>query len=141
MLWCRTCRRDISEDEIHDGKHDTVVKSAVDFNKEWDKEIERHQGTKHDQGKLPWHLLPYDVIEEVVAVLQHGAVKYGERNWEKGFDWSRLFSASQRHLKSFWQDKENDDLETGLSHLAHALCMIMFLLAHKRRGLGKDDRP
>lgn len=95
---------------------------------------------KDDGGKAPWHLLPFDALREVVAVLAFGAGKYGERNWEAGLSYSRCFSAAQRHLTAWWMG-ENADPETGCSHLAHACCCVLFLLALHWRGHGTDDRP
>lgn len=98
-------------------------------------------GRKDDSGKLPWDLVPYDAIEAGVEVLQFGAKKYAPRNWEKGIIYSRLFSALLRHLFAWWRG-ENKDLETGLSHLAHAWCCLNFMLAFERRGrTDLDDRP
>lgn len=102
--------------------------------------MEQSTGVKHDDGKLPHHLLPLDVIEELSGVLQFGASKYSERNWELGMKWSRVFSAALRHLFAWWM-KRGVDPETGRSHLAHALCCISFLLAYELREVGEDDRP
>ncbi len=98
------------------------------------------EGKKFDDGKLPYDLLPGDAIEEIVKVLQFGAVKYGERNWEKGMKWNRPFAALMRHMWAWWRG-EGKDPETGLSHLAHAGCCILFLLSYTLRGLGEDNRP
>jgi hypothetical protein len=76
----------------------------------------------------------------VLAVLEFGAAKYGPRNWEKGMAWHRPYSAAMRHLWAWWMGEDRDQ-ETGLSHLAHALCCIMFLMAYVKRGGGTDDRP
>jgi len=99
-----------------------------------------HEGKKNDQGKLPWHLLAPDALDQIIWVLQHGASKYGERNWERGMHWSRPFSALMRHMWAWWGG-ETVDPETGISHLAHAGCCIMFLLAYEQRSIGSDDRP
>lgn len=64
----------------------------------------------------------------------------GERNWEKGTNWSRFYSAALRH-DTAWQSGAKTDNETGLSHLAHAACNRMFLLTYQLRGVGVDDRP
>ena len=99
------------------------------------------EGTKHDSGKAPYHLLPFDAIGEVVRVLDFGARKYAERNWEKGIAYSRVFAAAQRHMSAWWQGEDRDP-ETGLSHLAHASCCALFLLAFVTRGRKDlDDRP
>jgi hypothetical protein len=97
-------------------------------------------GIKHDQDKVRLDLLPTDAIEEIAKVLAHGANKYGHRNWEKGFTWSRLYGAVLRHLFA-WFKGEDKDPETGLSHLAHAGCNILFLLTFELRKTGADDRP
>lgn len=98
------------------------------------------EGRKDDGGKAPWHLMPWDALMAIVKVLAFGAQKYGQRNWEQGMDWSRCFAASQRHLVAWWSG-EGTDPETGYSHLWHAGCCVLFLIAFEIRGVGKDDRP
>lgn len=99
-------------------------------------------GVKHDGGKDPWHLLPFDALRGIVKVLAFGANKYAARNWEGGMDWSRCFGALQRHLVSWWMGEDGGkDPETGYSHLWHAGCCVLFLIAFEIRGVGKDDRP
>jgi Domain of unknown function (DUF5664) len=97
-------------------------------------------GTKDDNQKDPWHLLPFDAVRGIVKVLMFGANKYGERNWEKGLAYSRCYSALQRHLVSWW-NREGVDSDTGYSHLWHAGCCVLFLIAYEMRGTGTDDRP
>lgn len=93
-------------------------------------------GTKHDDGKLPWHLLPWREVEEVVRVLKHGADKYGEENWKSlEYPQQRYFSAAQRHLVAWWtarSDSETRDRESRLNHLAHAACCLLFILHFER---------
>lgn len=93
-------------------------------------------GTKNDTGKLRWDLVPPE-FEEVVKILTFGANKYADRNWEKGISYGRLFAAAMRHLWAFARGEKLDD-ESGLPHLAHACCDIMFLLTYERRMMGKD---
>lgn len=111
-------------------QEDVVVNDAV----------EQGDHMKKDYGKLPWHLLPGDSVEEIVKVLDFGAKKYAPRGWEAGMDWSRIFSALMRHMWAWWF-KRGTDPDTGLSHLAHAGCCILFLLAYEKRASGTDDRP
>lgn len=98
------------------------------------------EGRKDDGDKLPWHLIPFDAVRCVVRVLKFGAGKYAPRNWELGMDWERPFAACIRHLSSWWE-REPCDPETGYSHLWHAGCCIVFLIAYELRGIGNDTRP
>lgn len=97
-------------------------------------------GTKFDQGKLRWDLVPPE-FEEVVKVLTFGANKYEDRNWEKGINYGRLIAACLRHLFS-WIRGERLDPETGLHHLAHLGCDVLFLLTYEQRGMNDfNDLP
>jgi hypothetical protein len=99
------------------------------------------RGRKADEGKLPWHLLPFDVLEQIVEILRLGAVKYDARNWENGLAYSRTFAATMRHMFAWWRGEELD-AESGKHHLAHALCELMFTFAHVlRKTPSCDDRP
>jgi len=84
-------------------------------------------------------LLPYDALWVVAKIFGMGARKYAARNWERGYDWSKSFAAVQRHLALWWQG-EDRDTESGLSHLAHAVVNLLFLMAFEIRGVGVDDR-
>jgi hypothetical protein len=86
-------------------------------------------GVKYDQNKAPMDLLPNEALMQISRVLDMGAKKYGRYNWRKGMDWSRVISASMRHLTAF-NDGEDIDPESGISHVAHAACNLMFLLTY-----------
>jgi hypothetical protein len=102
---------------------------------------ELQEGTKLDAGKPRYDLLPIDALDELVEVLSFGCRKYDDRNWERGIKYSRVYGAALRHLTKFWVGKDTDE-ETGLSHLAHAMCCCMFLLSYQLRSMKKfDDRP
>ena len=94
---------------------------------------------KFDDGKLPFHLLSTEAMNQTAAVLAFGAEKYAEHNWRKGFVWSRPLSAAMRHITAF-NAGEDKDPESGLSHLAHAACCIMFLLEFEKTRKELDDR-
>ena len=83
------------------------------------------EGRKNDQGKDPWHLFPWDAARAIVKVLGFGASKYDPRNWEKGMAWSRPHDALIRHLTAWWQDGEDKDPETKMSHLWHVRCCAL----------------
>ena len=96
---------------------------------------------KHDQDKPRIDLIPPQAIIDIAEVLTYGAGKYDSHNWRDngGLDYSRLYAAAQRHLLSFW-DGQSLDKETGMSHLAHAACCIVFLMSYETEDNGKDDR-
>ena len=86
------------------------------------------KGIKYDGQKPRWDLLHWGSINEVVKVLTMGAIKYDDDNWKKVEDRQRrYFAAAMRHLSAWWEG-EKVDKETGLSHLAHAMCCIMFMM-------------
>jgi hypothetical protein len=94
---------------------------------------------KFDTDKLPLNLLSTEAMNQTAAVLKFGAIKYAEHNWRKGFAWSRPLAAAMRHITAF-NDGEDIDPESGLSHLAHAQCCIMFLLEFQKTHPHLDDR-
>ena len=94
---------------------------------------------KFDQDKLPLHLLSTEALNQTAAVLAFGADKYAAHNWRKGFLWSRPLAAAMRHITAF-NAGEDVDPESGLSHLAHAACCIMFLLEFEKTHPELDDR-
>lgn len=87
------------------------------------------EGVKHDGEKDRWDLLPLRAVRGVVKVLTFGARKYAPDNWRKVPDARpRYYAASMRHLAAWWEGEERDP-ESGLPHLAHAACCLLFLLA------------
>lgn len=95
-------------------------------------------GRKYDQGKLRWDLFPFEEAQDIVKVLMYGADKYGEDpdqpNWKKMVDGKRrYFAAAMRHMVA-WKSGEENDPETGISHLAHAATNLMFMLYFKENG-------
>lgn len=81
-----------------------------------------------DAGKHRWTLMPWASVCEVLAVLEYGATKYSPDNWQRVPDARvRYANAAMRHMVA-WIQGEQCDAESGLSHLAHAVCCLLFLL-------------
>lgn len=102
-------------------------------------EMANAKGTKDDWSKVPLQLLPFTALTEVGLVLAFGAKKYSAHNWRQGMRWTRVVGAALRHLFA-WLRRESRDPETGLSHLAHAACMVLFVLEYELLKVGEDDR-
>jgi Domain of unknown function (DUF5664) len=94
---------------------------------------------KYDGDKPPMHLLSNEALVQIAKVMQFGAQKYAAHNWRKGFDWSRSLAAALRHINAF-NDGEDTDPESGLSHMAHAACNLMFLIEFEKTHKHLDDR-
>ena len=96
-------------------------------------------GQRDDDGKPRHDLIAPEMLDGVAAVLACGVKKYGERDWEKGLLWGNTLASTMRHLIA-WMQREELDEESGLPHLDHAACNIMFLCAFAHRGIGTDSR-
>jgi hypothetical protein len=87
-----------------------------------------------------YDLLPVTPLDIVARHYGVGARKYSDRNWEKGYEWSKSFAAMQRHMWAFWGG-EDIDPENGSPHLAavvfHAFALLEFADTHPEY----DDRP
>lgn len=94
---------------------------------------------KNDAEKTRLDLLPVEALEAIGQALTVGARKYSDENWRQGAAWSRYYAAALRHLFA-WKAGEDNDPETGLSHLAHAGACVCILIGSAVCGLGTDDR-
>ena len=90
------------------------------------KKVKLEKGVKYDGDKPRWDLLPWEEIDEIVKVLTFGSEKYEDDNCKKVPDASRRYlAAAMRHIKADASGEFNDP-ETGLPHLAHAGCCLLF---------------
>ena len=129
-LYCNLLDINLCSTECHNAAH-----------KDNPNEFKFTEAVKYDDNKLKWYLLPWDALEEVVKVYTVGSKKYAERNWEKGFTYSRLYGALLRHLVAWFQRGERNDSDSGVHHLAAVAFCTLGLLAFEIRKTGTDDRP
>ena len=97
------------------------------------------QGIKYDNDKPPMALLDANFLEDVARVLGFGAAKYDVDNWRNGIYYRRLIGAAYRHLGAI-NKGEDIDAESGLPHVAHLGCCVMFLSEMLRTRPDMDDR-
>lgn len=87
------------------------------------------------------NLVPSSAMILEAAVMQLGAAKYGPFNWrEKSVKASIYVAACLRHLLA-WHDGQDNDPESGQTHLAHARACLGILIDAQSLGKLVDDRP
>jgi hypothetical protein len=76
-------------------------------------------------------LLPFQALAKISEVYGFGEKKYAAHNWRLGYEWDKSLDALERHIGAF-KDGEDNDPESGLSHIAHAgfhvLTLLVFIL-------------
>ena len=90
-------------------------------------------GRKDDSGKIRYSLVPPRALALVARVLTYGAERYGAHNWERVENGrERYTDAVMRHVEA-WRSGEKSDPDTGVHHLAHAVCCALFLVELETR--------
>lgn len=83
-------------------------------------------------------LVPTEASWALAEVYGRGALKYADRNWEKGYAWGLSVAALERHL-SLWKQGEILDPETGAYHIIQVAWHAFALFIFELRGIGRDD--
>jgi hypothetical protein len=116
-----------------------AVYEFKDSGKREDFETGARRDARENKGR--YDLIPYEPIRRLAVVLEKGAAKYGDRNWEKGIPLSRIMDSMERHQQQVKEGFEDED------HEGHLLANVVFYMATKdwiRRGLlpkELDDLP
>ncbi len=85
-------------------------------------------------------LIPVKALWMLAEVYGRGAQKYADRNWERGYNWSKSYQAAQRHLNQWWAGEQTDP-EDGQHHLAAAIWHLCSLIEFEDTQPSLDDRP
>jgi len=86
---------------------------------------------KKDEGKPQLSLIYKSFVDEIAKVRMYGLTKYPDReNW-RTTETKLHHDALLRHVFAYLNGEINDK-ESGLNHLAHAACNIMFLIEEKK---------
>lgn len=86
-------------------------------------------GSRRDsrEGKGRYDLLPVHAVARLAQLFERGAVKYGDRNWEKGQPLSRYLDSALRHAFQALDGREDED------HLAGAVWNLMAAIETQHR--------
>lgn len=101
--------------------------------------LETSSGVKYDSEKPRLDLIDSDFLVGLAKVLTFGAKKYAAHNWRGGISYSRLVGAAYRHLGAINTGEDNDP-ESGLPHVYHLACCVMFLSWMMQHRKDLDDR-
>ena len=99
----------------------------------------KEEGVRFNEGKRRLDLVPTSFVNGVADVLGFGATKYEDNNWKKGMKWSSVIASLKRHLAAF-ESGEDFDKESGLFHLDHVSCNVLFLKEYYKIAPQFDDR-
>lgn len=91
--------------------------------------------------KAPMSTVPAGVVAEIGVGMLEGAVKgYGRHNYRvAGIRASVYYDAAMRHLMAWWEG-EDIDPDSGVSHVAKALCTLVVLRDGMMQEFWTDDR-
>lgn len=92
---------------------------------------------KDDGAKIDLTLVPIEAMEGIARAMTYGMKKYGRGNYRLSkMEWLRLAAACMRHTFA-WVFGEDNDPESGYSHIDHAqasLAMLAFQMRHHPEG-------
>lgn len=153
---------DMSESTVFPERTPTAVDTTIIEPGSWDNPLDltdfmlvhkytKEEGTadkgkalKYDDNKVDWAILPLGAVEEIIKVMKFGESKYARGNFAEGtgLSYTRLLNALVRHTFAFMRGEDLDP-ESGLSHMAHAGCCVLFILHYIVNGdkyKSNDDR-
>lgn len=107
-------------------------------------EEKRGEGARYNKEKDPLETVPLHLLAGAAHVFKHVTERevkpYPMWNWAKGMPWSVPYGCMLRHMAA-WYRGEDDDKETGLNHLHHAMCNLLMLTHYIDAFPEGDDRP
>lgn len=115
-------------EEIFNCPPDSAAFHIPNTPKEFKERIEK--ASRFNEGKPRWSLVHYESLVPMIRVLEFGAKKYAPFNWQKPMDLKEILESMQRHLAALFDGEEND-IESGVSHMGHIQCNAMFYNYHK----------
>lgn len=99
--------------------------------------INEKGGMKYSKNKRKWIYFPFDAAGKIMDVMDYGSKKYNWNNW-RNVDVEEFLSAACRHLFAHILGKKYD--ESGLTHLNHCGCNILFAIWKEECENGEDSK-
>ncbi len=93
-------------------------------------------------SKAPMSTVSAAVTAELGVAMLEGALKYGRHNYRLApIRASVYFDAVHRHLRSWFDEGEDTDPASGMSHITKAIATLAVLRDSMITGQWDDDRP
>jgi hypothetical protein len=87
-------------------------------------------------GKGKYVLISPYMLLRLARIMEKGAIKYADRNWEKGMPFSRFTDSALRHINQFLMGMTDED------HLGQAIFNLMAIMHFQDTGrTDLDDMP
>jgi hypothetical protein len=135
----RENRQEIPWINIETGETGTVFAPNVETEIESDKPSNPKDMV--GSNKIPYHLWPQTASALGSLATLEGNLKYGRTNWRAaGVKASIYYDACLRHLCAWFDEGEDNDPDSGLPHLAHALACLAIIVDAGAAGKLTDDR-
>ena len=97
-------------------------------------------GARANWNKTRLDLIPLHLLDNCADVFEYGINKYAEWNWAKGMAWNIPYQCLLRHLSAWYRGEDNDP-ESGKSHLGHAMANLIMLEHYSQSYKEGDNRP
>lgn len=100
-------------------------------------------GSKRDSraGKGRFDLISPLILKRLAKHYENGAVKYGDRNWEKGQPMSRYLDSALRHLSNYLEGMRDEDHLSACLWNVGAMIHTEELIARGIMPKELDDMP
>ena len=98
-------------------------------------------GSRRDvrEGKGRFDLISPYFLDRLAGILERGAVKYGDRNWEKGQPISRMFDSALRHINQARKGLHDEDHLAAAAWNLHCIIHYEEMMRAGKLPLELDD--
>jgi hypothetical protein len=127
-----------NEDSLENGleKHQLVPVSEYSMKDSGKREAYESGAVREARtNKGRYDLISPIALRRLAVVCEKGALKYHERNWEKGMPMSRLMDSAMRHITQYLEGYRDED------HLAHAMWNLMAAIHFEELRPDLNDLP